>query len=594
MVFPEVVSAILEGCGLTLKRAQADPAFQVRKDRFLRISETLRRDPALNAAFQAGPLQIGAALSGLSLRALPHAKYGNKRLGHDWESTAETLAWTRYLGDLLIASCIPCLPTRFRPWEQSTVLGELRTFSGSACDLAKMWRKLSPQLKRDGLRLLMETLSPESRALRSTVDDRADQPPERVLPYYFGPWTNAGQGHRANCLAKAMLVAAFARRAGAKKTLMVTPFTCVHRFRERARGKAAEAIIASLSAMDFPWTCSRFDGLTAIARYGTDEEQERSFPHYAVAFEMEANQWMLVDPNFGFVSELPGGWNLSESWRTLRGLRDTLPGLSIFRFANEPNFSEHLGHIKRIEGRLAALLHAGRDKDTREELVTVLAGSGLLDDVLLWDAFAPPKMKSKGDRRRNAVCVLLEMNLWLYESRRAAKKKEPGSETDPTEEFPCMWALQDESSADELLAQISDGQAKDAFLTFVFALATRAIYGVEDEYEDLQLAGRLYPPACQVSLPGTGSSIPVLSHVALSCGDEVGDEVERLLTQHSFDIHRLTFAAGRKYRRLPSNGSTEEFATAILRALPQVPFSAERLLGTFTGHDSVASTGEIV
>ena len=595
MVFQKVVNTILEGCGLSPEGVQASLPFQRRKQHFLRLGDNLRGDAQARSHLAAGALRVGALLSGISVPGipegrLPKVKRRTKQPHTDRETQAEMLTWIRLLGDLAISAYVPCLPSYLRPWGNDLDTRELRAFTGSACQLAERWTSQTPDLRRLSLSLLMETLSPENRDRKSNLEDRADQPPERVLPRYFGPWSSQGSRHRANCLAKAIFLAAFARYAQVKKMLMVTPFTSVHRFRERARGRAAAAVLKSLEAMGFPWTPARLCGLRDIVLFGIDEEQERSFPHYSLACEVGDENWVLVDPNCGMMSELPSGWELSQGWSKLRGLRNSVPGASFFRFSEEPTFSDQVAHMDRVEAPLRQLFDNWRNTHSRDEAVRCLEESPLLDVVLQWPSFVANKLDPQCDRRRKAVCVLLEMNIWLYEWRKKQKKKEAGSGESPTEEFPCMWALRGESSTEELLSELSEDQARDAFLTLVFAIATRGIYGVEDEYEDRKAEGTLHPPACQFTLPGPGSAVPLLSQVALSLGEAEGDEMESLLCEQSFDIHRLTFAAGRKYRQLPSLGPNEALSIQILKALPQIPFSAARLLGVIPDHDTVVST----
>src|SRR5262249_4265612 len=143
---------------------------------------------------------------------------------------------------------------------------------------------------------------------------------------------------------------------------------------------------------------------------------------------------------------------------------------------------------------------------TKEEIVQRLMRSDLLDQMLSWHEFST-RLDSQDTRKRKAACVLLE---YVYDRKFRIYDAEPILKV--------HWRVLRMRTADELLEQISDVEAREALLTLCYKFAPRGVRSIDQEEVRSQKAAEQMHPQCQVAPVGYSLAASVLAHVALAEG----------------------------------------------------------------------------
>jgi hypothetical protein len=500
--------------------------------------------------------------------------------GESWNVKPELLAAMPYVSNALIQSAKNALPREFnRPDGESKVDQMLLPMKSlklpvSPFTLAREWKSSSERRQLEIGQLLVKNFWVRHEEDYSSVDDRLDQPAERVLPAHYGRWDSSRGGNRANCLGKALMVAGFGDLAGAKM-LGVIPMVTEKDLIWEKRADAADAALAELQAAGVPLDYARNQALKCFGEWHDAVMDPVSWMHMAIAFRLKKGAWMLVDPNMGVVGLYPGYWHLDRVHDLLTRSAAVLPGLSVTGYDSSAEVDYDLAvDLCKLNGRATRELAAriiGKGL-TKEQIVQELMRSSFLDHLLQWVEFQPSELPANSSRRKKAICALLEFVLEEEESRRS----------ESTKPLKVLWFASVHRSEDWLLSKITDQEANEAVITMCYSFATRGIRLMGRGRAQDSFRAELVHPACQFILPQTALAVPVFAHIALAMGRDVAEQVELMLNEHAFDMYRLTYGAAAPLRGAAALRPDWKCSLEILREHKVRPQSAEIVLDAFS------------
>lgn len=578
MSLRQVLERAFTGCGVELAKVQHNSNWQHRLAGFSALAAQRPVDSTLAALFHAGPHFVGELFVRHDLARVAElaAKHNDS-----WQYDLDFLTATACLGEHLIDAAIHCLPASFDLGEASDLRLERLHLPMSLEELVRRWKKGSVKTRRQIAKLLAVIFAGKTRQGYSSEDDRANQPAERVLPTCFGQWDPAreglppGQDQRpvANCLGKAIMLAAFARLVGAD-TLAVLPIQLAHNIYWRKRGEVASFCLAGLEASRVPIREERKQSLLTLSAWGYAETEEISWSHMALALRISPSRWVLIDPNMGMASVFSESWQINEAHDLLTTCCQALPGLSL-QLEDKRIYARFEREIDICQQRCAKLLLftvvCFKRPHSKGELVEVLSQSLVLNDILEGPEFAPGKLAPASSRRRKAICVLLDHDYdW------EAERMQDGSY-----QRKCKWYEHGDKDEEWLLNQLSDERAQEAMANLCYRFMTESIRQMDEQHKRKKGDGDLHHPRCQLGAIGPTLAIAALGHVAHAMG--VSANVEPVLHHHCFDQFRLLYRAGQLVLNPESAGPDALEALAILRRLPFVLPSTEIVLRALEG-----------
>lgn len=586
MSLRQVLERAFAGCGVVLTQVQHNSNWQHRLAGFSALAAQRPVDSTLAALFHAGPHFVGELFVRHDLaRVVELAAKHNK----SWQYDLDFLTVTGCLGEYLIDAAIHCLPIRFELREASDVHLDRLHLPMSLGKLVARWKKGNVKTRRQIAKLLAVTFAGKTRQGYSSEDDRANQPAERVLPACFGQWEPdreelpPGQEQKpvANCLGKAIMLAAFGRLVGAD-TLAVLPIQLAHNIYWRKRGEVAAFCLEGLEASGVPIREERKQSLLTLSACGWAEREEISWSHMAVALRLSPKHWVLIDPNMGMASVFPESWQINDAHDLLTTCCQALPGLSL-QLEDKRIYARFEREIDTCQQRCAKLflltVMCFRRPHAKGELVELLRQSLVLNDILAGAEFTSDRLAPGSSRRRKAICVLLDHDYdWEAERHK-----------DGSYQRRCKWYEHTDKNDEWLLDQLSDEAAQEAMANLCYRFLTESIRQMDEQQKRKKGDGDLHHPRCQLGAIGPALAIAALGHVAHAMG--VSADVEPVLHHHCFDQFRLLYRAGQLVLNPESAGADAWEALAILRRLPFVLPSTEIVLRALEGQSFPIQAG---
>ncbi|PWU01599.1 MAG: hypothetical protein C5B53_02660 [Candidatus Melainabacteria bacterium] len=574
MPLEKVLKRAFAGCGLDFLEVQKSQRWQRAVSHFTSLSDRYPIDSQLGPLLHAGPHFVGELLARMPANGV--AQLASQR-NTAWQYDPGFLASICCLGDALIEAAIACLPVSFELSEDDAELRldrlQLPVSQGA---LVECWQRGDAETRVQIAKLLAVTFAGKTADGYSSEDDRANQPAERVLPACYGRWHRALEAIPAeaalrpiaNCLGKAIMLAAFGKLVGTE-TLAVLPIQLAHNIYWRKRGEVAASCLAGLEASKVPLRKERRQSLNHIAACGEAEREEISWSHLGIALRIDEHKWVLVDPNMGMASVFPNSWKMNEAHDLLRCYGQVLPGLSLLRQDKriEARFERYIdGCQQRCAKLLLLTVMCFARPHSKEELVDLLGRPGVLDDVLRWPEFSASRLDPTCSRRRKAICALLDHDYdWDAEPL-----------PDGTRQRKCPWHEHGDKNEQWLLDRLSDQTAQEAMGSLCYRFITESLKQMDKEHEQKKGGADLHHPRCQLGGLGPSLAIAVLGHVAHAMG--VSEAVEPVLHHHCFDQFRLLYRAGELILHPESAGPDAREAAEILKRLPFVLPSAEKVL----------------
>jgi hypothetical protein len=574
MLLGKVLERAFAGCGLDFLEFQNSRRWQDCLDRFSSMSAQHPIGSELGALLHAGPHVVGELLTRHSANDV--VKQAGKTTTA-WQYDPLLLTAISCFGEALIDGAASCLPVHFEIDPNSDLLLDRLKLPMSQEDLIACWKAGDAKTRVQIAKLLAVTFAGRVNEDYTSEDDRANQPAERVLPACFGRWEQAKAevAGTANCLGKAIMLAAFGKLVGAEM-LAVLPVQLAHNIYYRKRGEVAAFCLDGLAATNVPLSKERRQSLLNIAGFGQAEEDEISWSHMGIALRIDTSAWVLIDPNMyrGLVSVFPDYWEVGHAHRLLTCWSEVLPGLSLLR--QDKRIEERFeAYIDTCQQRCALLLlltiQCFAQPRTKKELVDLLRKSAVLDALLTWPEFDASKLDPASSRKRKAICAFLEHH---YD--RTAQPLPDGG-------FPhqCQWYEFGDKDEQWLLDQLSDETAREALCNLCYKFITHGIKAMDEEWKQQRGDADLHHPRCQFASIGPGLSIAALGHVAHAMG--ASREVEPHLHCHCFDQFRLLYSAGKLILHPQTAGPEARQSAELLKRLPFILPSAEKVLKALEG-----------
>jgi hypothetical protein len=213
-------------------------------------------------------------------------------------------------GDLLISSAGKHVPVTW-PWTTNTgAQGSL-----TIAQLTSKWRSGTEGVKLEVARAVAEKWSndlqtPSVEELPEALERTLDV--ERALPELF-----ANHPLGPNCLGKFQLLVALGNRFGASM-LSISSLVTHAQTSNLIRKWMATQILAFFDKPAMFLSEERRRGLQRIIEFVNLVEARSRIQHFAVAYRMATERWVIVDPNMGLASVAPNDWELDSIWRRLQ------------------------------------------------------------------------------------------------------------------------------------------------------------------------------------------------------------------------------------------------------------------------------------
>lgn len=551
MVFSEVFDSLLAGCGLNKDRVRGSKHFRQLVRGYKTVLNRLDKKSMLWSRGMIGPLASGEVFNREEGNDDP-VNYASGYL--PWQTDPRVFASIVYAGEALLQAAAQCLPNR--PSRRETYRLNDRTLKNRTfTELARGWRTGSSAYRSDVLQLAVDSMSSSAaRTSEEVQQSRYDQPATRVLPKLYGRWI-PGVEHSSNCLGKAQLMAAFGRMAGAKMLALI-PIQPLSRDAELMMGIDSYLAFNIFRSAGISLTPEREQGLLAICTKALESKYDLNFPHYATAFQIKPNVWIMADAGWGITATLPGSWDLDRAYSLLQELKPVTPGMS---FLAEDPLRDRMSRPSQSNNEIAeaakALNQLIIDSASKNEIIVRLIDSKVLSEVLKGVEFGPSEMDPNSPTERKAVCALLEH---LY-TPQADKSKKPSPKH--------LWFAFGDRNAEQLAGLMTDAEAREALSNLLYRYVTHSLRTQRDVYQSQRYQRFTFPSQMHIGLVEPTFGTATLSHLGTLRSSEDSDKVQQVLGQHVFYPHQLLNAVGRLVRMPEAAGPVEIVSAAVLRRL---------------------------
>jgi hypothetical protein len=536
-MFPlEVLTAVAQGCGVSPER------FAYRHSELLHstvsaqlVTQQLRQTIGVGAEFDLNDNSLWG------LKFLPAA--------------AEVVS---HCGNALIEAAIDSLPTHIQWYDTTEQCDKPRSLES----ILALWRCGSSGSRLEIGRAIAATFHPRKRADGVAVDyskgaDSYDQPSERVLPRCYGRWQlERGADNRPNCLGKFQLLAALGKRLGVTM-LAVAPLEYGATLTNRYREQACRLVHRTCLELGIKLNTKRLESVLRVIQQNTINRSLPPLQHFAVLYRVDADCWMLVDPNSGLASYAAEPQQFEQAYQLLVANEAAAPGASLLFQDSEAETELCVLQEKTLQARqrilsIADSLHAAA---SWPQLRAVLIRVGVLGELL---------------------------------------------EADDALDIPGLLV---EERADELLRRLWTRAYPDEVADFSATalpriretLVYKHLKAGESEmltrYQSQVIFGKAFPPLYEVSLVPFRLAAATLSHVAFAQSTELGMATEETL--YSFGVaegHLYNVASGKWFSRVNDHVWRAERLLRLQSSHGQLArriFSSER--STHEGHG--ASSG---
>lgn len=513
----QVLEKAFLGTGCSLQQARRSRRYAQLLDQERCLEAQVAHDEAARAALFAGPLAVTVALN---KRPIDRAPSAIAKLPPRARSI-EQRAMFRLLGERIAAEAAKRLPAHIRR-------------------LAKRWHELEEFEQRALLIAFSAWLKTSEGDKPKTIEeDRANQPDERVLPAAYRP---GRKGHpQPNCLGKAQLIAGFVHLARAEAFGCV-PILMYDMARISVHRDICHETLKALVAM--PGYNRKWAKRLRSAIAEEDKKlNQPSWQHAAVLIKLANGRWIMVDPNFRGVQELPEQRQLRSQLALLKRFAAVQPGVALLDGPRDLN-----GCSRKLRHKLKRNIEPAR-------FVAELSLSKRLDlDRAVSAISQSPHFK--------AICE--SMRLTAFDRRKRGRE---GS---------VRWWLRWQITAFQAKglrgSRTADGALKLVLQDVVDRLLETAIFAF-DVVRYLESAMRLHPQREYQEL-GHFLATATVAHLAVNANRSA--ETEEVLVTENAGQFRL-------YHRMLElfNGGDSQGAWDAARALRSLPFrlgSVNRLL----------------
>ncbi len=299
----QVLDKAFVGTGCTLQAALRSKRYAQLLSEELRLEDEVCDDPLATAALHAGPVPVTVCLNTKQGERAERAILKLPQVKRD----PQRRALFRLLGERIAIAASNRLPLRIRR-------------------LAKRWGELEEFEQRALLMALSSFLETSDLDKPKTRDeDLANQPDERVMPAVYRPGRK-GLPH-PNCLGKAQLLAGFVRLTGAQ-AYGCTPILQYDQARLAIHIDICQATLEALESMpDYNRRWAR--KLRKAIKSDKEKLAYPSWQHAGVLIKLVSGKWMIVDPNFRGVQELPDQAKVREALERLSKFERVQPGVAV-------------------------------------------------------------------------------------------------------------------------------------------------------------------------------------------------------------------------------------------------------------------------
>ena len=354
MSFWRVVSTALKGCGTTLSRVRASDGYKkaVKEERWRQLEDPLCVHSARDAHAMAWKAMAWRTMAW-------RAKAWREDAGMVSQDRPGIVKIHRPLAELYNVherAMIRCFATLLLDRTRRLALNDDLRELAAQCRKASSWQKRRALVCR-GNDILRGHYEEHRYRRASDWEEYKSQAAERSLPLYYSDPFSKYYG-RPNCLGMAQITAAFLDACGVK-TMHCLPLL-------GAEDWARQLMLDQITAFESIVAGFRADGvdLKKAVQFIRDlksslstEELPLPWSHHAVAADLGAENWFIIDPLFfGVAAAKPNGWSLEPVYKQVLGSELHLPGLALQRSA------------KGIERRLGVRQVAGLIRELRATL----------------------------------------------------------------------------------------------------------------------------------------------------------------------------------------------------------------------------------